>query len=152
MSSDPYKAGLVGTDLIAAKKDVEGSLVVVLRGSLEDRGLNLTDSVTRALLAGEIHELIVTDEPTARPGSRVDRIAYIGFVEITSGGVIAVGDRLVCAGVSIGTIAGYDTTHLPNHMNIVATASRRTDGTDSGLALGDEVLIGGIGHDNGLEA
>lgn len=146
MSSDPYRAGLVGTDFIAAKKDVEGELVVVFRGSLEGRGLELTDSVTRAVLQGEVHELIVTDEVRAGPGSTVDRVAYVGFVEIASGGVICVGDRLTCGGVAVGTIAGYDATHLPNHMNIVISCQERADGTELGLALGDRVLIGGIGH------
>jgi len=57
-------------------------------GTLDDRGLELIGLPSRAIGRGEIHELISTDETGAVPGSRVDRIAYLGFWEIERGGVL----------------------------------------------------------------
>lgn len=136
---DPYKAGFFSENPYAAKTAIDGRLVVILRGKLEKRELELIPMISRAVQKHEVHELIITDEMDAGPKSRVNKIAYIGFVEIVKGGVLVVGDTLSIQGKSIGKIAGFDETHLPNHLNIVIAAENRADGIELGLQLETEV-------------
>lgn len=138
---DPYQAGMFTGNPYAEKRDVLGRLVVVLRGKLEHRGLNLIAPISRAVQKNEIHELIITDEEGAGPGKKVDSIAYAGFVEIIAGGVLLAGDELICAGKVLGRIAGFDETHLPNHLNIVMKAEKRVDGVEMGLEIESEVIF-----------
>jgi len=132
---DPYKAGFFSQNPYAAKRAVTGKLAVILRGKLEQRGLELIPAISRAVQKHEIHELIVTDDAGAAPGKKVDKIAYLGFVEIGEGGVLVAGDELSCQGKVLGRIVGFDETHLPNHLNIVVHAVSRADGVESGLEL-----------------
>jgi hypothetical protein len=139
--ADPYKAALVNVSNYVQKREVLGNLVVVLKGKLEDRGLNLIAPVSRAVQKHEIHELIGTDELEAAPGSRVGKIAYLGFMEVVQGGMVITGDEVTCGNRLLGKIAGFDETHLPNHLNIVIHVGARQDGTELGLALESEVKI-----------
>lgn len=136
---DPYKAGFFSDNPYAAKTAVEGKLVVVLKGKLEKRELELIPMISRAVQKHEVHELIITDELAVGPGSKVNKIAYIGFVEIAKGGVLVVGDTLTVQSKLIGQIVGFDETHLPNHLNIVVASENRADGIESGLQLEAEV-------------
>lgn len=136
---DPYQAGLFSVNPYAAKREIHGRMAVILRGKLEKRGLNLIAPISRAVQKNEIHELILTDEAGARPGSGVDRIAYVGFVEIITGGVLVVGDELLYGGNVLGRVAGFDETHLPNHLNIVILSGKRLDGVELGLPLESEI-------------
>lgn len=137
---DPYKAGMFKFNPYAAKTPIKGNLVVVLEGKLEDRSLQLLTTISRALCKHEIHELILTDETEAGPGKQVNKIAYLGFFEVTDGGVMVAGDELSIGGKKIGVIAGFDETHMPNHLNIVVKADTRNSGVELGLQLGDEVI------------
>jgi len=116
--SDPYARGMFKENPYARKLDVTGKLVVLLRGKYPDRGLNLIKPISRGLNAGEVHELIVTNQD-ARPGDKVDPIAYEGFFAVEQPGVIVAGDELIIGGKYLGILAGYDETHMPNHLNIV---------------------------------
>lgn len=136
---DPYQAGLFSSNPYAAKKEIQGRLVVILKGKLEKRGLNLITPISRAVQKNEVHELILTDDREAGPGNRVERIAYMGFMEIISGGVLLAGDELSCEGKIIGRIAGFDETHLPNHLNIVIFSNPRLDGVELGFPLESEI-------------
>ncbi len=139
--SDPYARNMFGSfNPYYAKQPVIGRLVVVLDGVYENRGLELIKPPSRALRQTEIHELIVTDESTL-PGSKVNNIAYVGFFEIIQGGVIVVDDKVKIGGKDVGKIAGYDETHMPNHLNIVMTG-RKTPGKEFDLSVADEVIIG----------
>lgn len=135
MNKDPYAAGKFAANPYADKTDVAGSLVAVLRGKLADRGLELIKPISRCIRRDEIHELILTDED-ARPGGRVNSIAYLGFAEFASGGVIVAGDAVHLGGRPIGTLAGFDETHAPNHLNIVIRTDDLTDGVGQGARLG----------------
>jgi enamine deaminase RidA (YjgF/YER057c/UK114 family) len=137
--ADPYKEGLFSANPYHAKREIAGRLVVILTGKLENRGLSLIVPISRAVKKNEIHELIITDEAGAGPGNTVDRIAYMGFLEISAGGVLVAGDELIYKGVVLGRIAGYDETHLPNHLNIVVYSGRRADGRELGLELESEL-------------
>jgi hypothetical protein len=61
---------------------------------------------------------MITDEDVA-PGGGADRVRAIGFFEITASGLIVVGDEVWIEDRFLGTLVGYDLTHMPNHMNIV---------------------------------
>lgn len=137
---DPYKAGMFKANPYAAKTPIKGKLVVVLDGKLEGRSLQLMTPISRALCQHEIHELILTDEMEAGPGKTVNKIAYLGFFEVTQGGVMVAGDQLTIGGKSVGVIAGFDETHMPNHLNIIVKNSNRETGVEQGLQLGDEVI------------
>jgi len=136
---DPYAEGLVSSDFYAQKKPVDSRLVVVLRGEVAKRGLTLITTPTRAVRAGDIHELLISDEFGIKPGSVVNRISYVGFVEILTGGVIAVGDAVCAEGKVIGLLAGFDYTHMPNHMNIVLSANPMLSGEMLRLNLDDAI-------------
>jgi hypothetical protein len=132
---DPYKTGMFKKNPYHAKTDVEGSLVVVLDGNFENRGLSLITQPSRCVKQYDIHELIASDEEDIKPGSTVNKIAYLGFAEIASGGVIISGDEVFCGDERIGTVAGFDETHMPNHLNIVIKCEKRLSGAERGFKL-----------------
>lgn len=139
--SDPYARNMFGNfNPYFAKRQTTGSLAVVLDGMFDDRGLELISPSSRAVKTSEIHELILSDEETG-PGQRVNRIAYVGFVEINRGGVIVVGDSVHIGDTVVGTVAGFDETHMPNHLNIVLAGNRKT-GRELNLSVENIVTIG----------
>ncbi len=141
MSREIYRPGGLSFNPYVARRPVRGRVVAVMEGRLEDRGLELIAPPSRALRQGEIHELIATDETAARPGQRVDRISYLGFFEVTQGGVVLSGDPVRTSGRHLGQLAGFDLTHFPNHLNIVIFDPARSPGATS-LSLGAEIIIG----------
>ena len=141
MTVDPYKNQMFKSNPYAKKRDIAGKLCVILDGKLEGRGLELIKPISRAVLSGEIHELIVTDQGEAAPGAKVDRIAYIGFFEVTQGGVIVEGDQVFCEDKLLGEIAGFDETHCPNHWNIIIRHNSRESGLNQGLSLEETIWI-----------
>ncbi len=136
---DPYALGIVPPQPFAAKTPLRGQLVAVLRVSFERRGLELEPVGSRAFPDGSIAELAVTDEPDAQPGKTVQRAAYLGFVRFPTGGLVIVGDRCSIDGVTVGVVAGFDTSHEPNHLNIVVRADRLAHGAERGLVPGQAV-------------
>ncbi|MCL2006611.1 MAG: hypothetical protein FWG77_00855 [Treponema sp.] len=124
-----------------AKSDIRGSLVVVLRGTFEDRGLSLIKPISRAVKKHEIHELIISDEKDIGPGSTVNKIAYLGFLEVEEGGVIISGDTLLLNDKPVGIVAGFDETHMPNHQNIVIYCDERITGELLGCKVGDSIVF-----------
>ena len=116
---DPYQADMAAQVRFVDKRPVWASVVVVLEGTIENRGLELIHPASRCVRRGEIFELICTAEPSAKPGGRVDRATYLAFCEVEQAGVIRVGDTVKMAGQVLGRVAGFDETHAPNHQNIV---------------------------------
>lgn len=137
--ADPYARGMFTQNPYARKKDVQGDLVVLLRGKYSDRGLNLIKPISRALNVGEVHELIVTSQE-AKPGDVVNPIAYIGFFAVQQPGVIVTGDEVRVGDSLIGRLAGFDETHMPNHLNIVVNGEEK-DGEERGLDVGNNVVF-----------
>jgi len=132
---DPYSAGKFKSNPYAKKSDVYGPLVVILDGQMEDRGLQLIVPVSRCVRQNDVHELILTDEQGAKPGARVNRIAYLGFFTVERGGVIVQNDQVFLNDFMLGHLAGFDETHMPNHLNIVI----KTDKLFTGVGLGAEI-------------
>jgi len=137
-------AGLVNLKELwkdSRRRMAKGVVVAVLAGKLEDRGLELIRPVSRVVPRGEIHELILTDNEEASPGKKIGRIAYICFFEIIQAGILLVGDKISVGGRVIGEIAGFDETHMPNHLNIVVKGKKLHSGLDLHLQLGATLAI-----------
>lgn len=142
MPKDPYKNKLFKASPYASKTPVVGHLVCILDAELSERGLELSPFPSRAVLKNEIHELILTDETDAAPGATVNHIAYLGFFEVLEGGILLAGDKLQINGSTIGHLAGFDFTHLPNHMNlIIHTDQSIQTGKVLNLNCGDSVTF-----------
>lgn len=139
--SDPYERNMFKQfNPYFAKCTVVGRVVVVLDGNFDERGLQLIKPTSRVLKKNEIHEFILSDE-SLEPGGTVNRIAYLGFVEIIQGGVIVSGDPVIVGGKVVGKIGGFDETHMPNHLNIIL-AGDRISGRSMDLVLDMEFRIG----------
>ncbi len=140
---DPYRDHLIkGNPYDEAKKrPLKGKIVVVTRVKLDNRGLKLIPQLSRAVLRGDIHELITTAENQAGPGVEVNSIGLIGFAEFTQGGMVAVGDKLTIGNKMVGLIAGFDETHYPNHLNIIIKAAESVSGFDLNVDIEDELVI-----------
>ncbi len=143
---EPYARGIVPERPFAAVRPLVGELVAVLAVSFPDRNLELEPFGSRAFPDGAIAELCVTDQPDARPGQRVARAAYLGFVRFPIGGIIAVGARCFVDGEAIGEVVGFDGAHAPNHWNIVVRSAHFADGAARGLRLGATVTLSSSGR------
>ena len=120
----------------SAKQHIKGDLIYVLAMRKDERWMHLEDVPSRALRKGEIHELIVTPDKDLRPGSGVRDVAYIGFFEVKVSGIAETGDEVWAGEYCLGTLAGFDMTHFPNHLNIVVQSLQPRTGTELGLGLG----------------
>ncbi|KAA9373290.1 hypothetical protein F5972_35790 [Microbispora cellulosiformans] len=136
-------------DESGAKRSVQSELVKVLKHHRDDRGMVLEPFGSRCVRRGEIHELVTTDEAAAM-GDRVDRVGFLGFTEITSAGVLDVGDTVVVDGRPIGRLLGFDACHFPNHYNLLISTPRLLTGPGLGLSPGSVIVFsasaGGTAH------
>jgi hypothetical protein len=133
-----------GTNPYADNRPVSGELVTILHGVTDDRGLVLEAYRSRAVVAGQVHELMTTNRQGVGPGDTVDDVALIGFFEVSRSGVLLIGSRVTVGGHDLGTIAGFDDTHIPNHQNICLQVDDLHDGLDLGLSVGDLVRFAKI--------
>lgn len=138
---DPYVDGMLKKSIYADRFSVRGRLVGILDGELDNRNLHLISVPSRALRKGEIHELIHTDEESARPGCQVNSIHYVAFFEVIDPGIVLAGDQVFLNENFAGHLRGFDETHMPNHMNIVFFSEKCGTGVSMGLALGDEICF-----------
>src|SRR5262245_7933881 len=99
---------------IPNKRQVEGIVVKLLHTKRTDRWMTLTPYESRCVRVGELHELVTTDRSAAVPGDRIDRVGFLGFIEITRSGVIEVGDVVIHKGKVLGIVLGFDECHYPN--------------------------------------
>lgn len=117
----PYDFRRITPGVYGKRRQIEGEVVALLHVSFEERGLRLIETKSRAVRLNEIHELMITDED-AQPGGGGDRVRAIAFFEVKNPGLIVVGDKVSVGNKSLGVLAGYDETHMPNHMNILVKA------------------------------
>jgi hypothetical protein len=143
MCPDPYKDKKFDYGMPAkAKTPVIGKIVCVLHARSDSRGLELCPYPSRAVLKNEVHELILTDEMGAEPKKTVNNISYLAFFEILESGILWSTDRVEVNGKPIGNLAGYDFTHMPNHMNIIVkTSDPLYTGYEAGLKPGDIITF-----------
>jgi 1-deoxy-D-xylulose-5-phosphate synthase len=116
-----------------AKHIVSGHIVKVLKHRRDDRGMTLEEFGSRCVRTGEIHELLTTDHLDAPPGSTIDRVAFLGFVEVEGAGVIDRGDEVWAGDRLIGTVLGFDACHFPNHYNLIIATENPVTGPELGL-------------------
>ncbi|GAA2106276.1 DUF6917 domain-containing protein [Streptomyces synnematoformans] len=124
------------------KLAVSGRLVKILIHRREDRGMSVDEWASRCVRRGEVHELVTTDQHDTATGARVDRVGFLGFVELAGGGVIDRGDPVVIDGEQVGTVLGFDSCHFPNHYNILIAVDEPRTGRDLGLRPAMEVSFG----------
>ncbi|MDK2835389.1 MAG: hypothetical protein PWP21_166 [Thermosediminibacterales bacterium] len=137
---DPYKNKMFKKNPYFKKKPVKGEIIVVLDGYLDNRQLKLITPISRCVKKNEVHELIITEE-NVKPGDTVDKIAYLGFFECENSGVIVSGDKVLINNKYFGEIAGFDETHMPNHLNIVIKNKTRISGAESCIDIQNTILI-----------
>ncbi len=123
------------------KRHVEGELIYVFSLRANERWMELEDIPSRALARGEIHELILSENDGLQPGTRVRDVAYIGFVEVEISGIAEIGDEVWAGELRLGTLAGFDLTHYPNHLNIVLSTDAAKTGAELGLQLGTRIIF-----------
>ena len=97
------------------RRSVRGEIVTVIDVAFSSNGIELTESWSRAIPKGDIHEIMVWNPLEEKD----EDAAAIAFIEITQGGNIVNGDEVWIDGEEIGHLAGFDYNHMPNHMNIV---------------------------------
>jgi hypothetical protein len=117
---------------VPPKRSPEGTMVKWLSHTRSDRGMTLIEHETRCVSRGELHELVTTDQDALTAGARVDRVGFLGFVEIQAAGVIERGDRVEIDGQWVGTVVGFDACHYPNHYNIIIERPTLSTGRDFG--------------------
>jgi len=137
MSEAPYDPNLITPSVYGDRRPVVGEVVALLHVTFEERGLKLIQSKSRALVEDEIHELMITDEEAA-PGGVSDRVSAMAFFEVKEGGLIVVGDRVTLNDGFLGVVAGYDMTHMPNHMNVLLKVESLEP---LALSVGDKLLF-----------
>lgn len=106
------------------KRTIRSVIVKTLHHERDDRGMMLMPVESRCMRRGELHELVTTDQTGAVPGDRIDRVGFLGFVEIVEPGVIEIGDEVVANGKLIGRVVGFDECHFPNHYNLLVGCDR----------------------------
>ena len=143
-SRDPHVEGRVNRTHYSGKTELAARLFAVLDLITEDRGLKLIPHLSRAVKRGDVLELICTDEEDAGPGSEVNRAAYIGFAEVSEAGLLLCGDTVTIRQEELGKIAGFDETHLPNHLNVVLLSDRCGTGRERELPLDVPITFSGI--------
>ncbi|MFD7626604.1 Gfo/Idh/MocA family protein [Streptomyces sp. NPDC059851] len=137
---DAYAVGRAESGRRRSKLPTPTRMVRLLFHTSDDRGMTLSQWGTRCIPAGEIHELVTTTDRPRAAGDRIDAVGFLGFVEFQEGTVVAVGDEVRLAdGRLIGTVAGFDECHFPNHYNIVIESDRLWTATSAGLEPLDEV-------------
>ncbi len=118
-------------------------VVKVLVHRRDDRGMSLEPFASRCVRVGEVHELVTTSHHETAPGTRIDRVGFLGFAEIERAGVIDRDDEVWIGTELIGTVLGFDGCHFPNHYNILIHAAVPVSGEEIGLKPELEVRFRG---------
>lgn len=140
--SKPYKDAEIDLDAAFVKKlSVKGRIVAVLDLKIEKRTLQLIEPASRALKRNDICELVVTNNETVKPGSNVKNTKYLCFFEVVHGGIALHGDTIVIGDENKWELKGFNRTHMPNHLNIVASSEKWKTGKEMELYLNQEVKI-----------
>ncbi|MHA1977794.1 MAG: DUF6917 domain-containing protein [Candidatus Hodarchaeales archaeon] len=122
---EPYKSNLIPDHWqTAPRRTIKGKLVAISGLRLKQRDTWLIHPRTRVFSKYSIAELTVTDEKSVNPGSNINSVLYIGFLEIQKGGVVIAGDIVALDGREIGNVRGFSDIHVPNHINIMVEGNR----------------------------
>ena len=145
MKNDPYEAGIISQRPTFERRGVRAQVVAVLYAQRHNRGLVLVHPRTRCLRRYDVHEMLLTNDPKAKPGRGTDVCAAIAFFEVDEGGVVGEGESVFIRNRCIGTVVGFDETHAPNHINVIVRDDVLRSGVGLGISLGDAVVFSGAG-------
>ncbi|MFI6083907.1 DUF6917 domain-containing protein [Streptomyces sp. NPDC051217] len=135
----PAPAPIAPSPENGAKRTVTAEVVKVLLHRRADRGMRMEEFASRCVRRGELHELVTTDQLETEEGARIDRVGFLGFVEISVAGVLDRGDIVLVDGVPMGTLLGFDACHFPNHYNVLIHTAWTLTGPEAGLRPGSQV-------------
>ena len=122
--SEPYRdRQILNHWKIAPTKRVVGHLIAMTGLRLTNRDTWVIHPRTRACPKYSIIELTVTDETDMQPGIKISSVMYLGFIEISEGGLVVSGQSVTVRGELIGNVAGFSEIHYPNHLNVIVSAS-----------------------------
>ncbi|WP_156756054.1 Gfo/Idh/MocA family protein [Actinokineospora pegani] len=125
---------------MCVKDDAEARMVALMFHSRDDRGMVLSPWESRCVQAGQVHELVTTVDQPRGEGDRVDRVGFLGFAEFTAATVVQRGDEVwTGSGRRVGTVAGFDECHFPNHYNILVAADSLLTAAELDLRVGHTV-------------
>lgn len=124
-----------------AKREVTASLVKVLTHRRTERGMRLEPFASRCVRVGEVHELVATEHTGTAEGTRIDRVGFLGFAEITAAGVVDRGDQVWIGSRRVGVVLGFDACHTPNHYNVLIHAVPMPTGGELGLCPEEPVVF-----------
>jgi predicted dehydrogenase len=131
---------------MSSKGEASARVVKLLYHSRDDRGMRLSEWRTRAVRQGEIHELVTTTDRPTDPGDRICRVGFLGFVEFADATVIGRGDEVHVGDRRIGTVAGFDECHFPNHYNVLIDTDEVVSAGDIDLKVSDVVRFVEVGR------
>jgi hypothetical protein len=115
------------SNIYRERRPVIGEVVTVIDVTFGSSVIDLAESWSRAVIRNDVHEIMLWS-----PLEEGDDAAAVAFIEITQGGNIVNGDEVRLDGEAIGSLAGFDYNHMPNHMNIVV----ETNSLEIPLTLG----------------
>ncbi|NEQ81032.1 MAG: hypothetical protein F6K26_12500 [Moorea sp. SIO2I5] len=115
---------------------IETQFVAVLGHHRVNRQMVPAPQHTRCIRSGEIHELVYVAEADENLIDFNDAW-YLGFIEFKNGGVLATGMTVRLGSQLIGKVVGFDTTHLPNHYNLLIASKTPKTGQDLGIKVYD---------------
>lgn len=118
---------------------MDSQFVAILGHSHKNRGMILSEYNTRCILKDEVHELVLLKEESDE--INFDNAWYLGFIAFKQSGVLAKGMSLTIGGEIIGTLVGFDTTHEPNHYNLLVSTTTPMTGPEMGIQIGDTCLV-----------
>ena len=119
---------------------IESRFVAVMHTAQADRGMVASEFHTRCVQRSEVHELICMRQDESGLVDLNDAW-YLGFIEFSSGCVLAKGMRFEYNGKKLGTLVAFDMTHTPNHLNILLATPRPRTGREQGIQAGDFCCI-----------
>lgn len=134
----------IPAETYVAKRPIEAEVTYVASLRIQGRNLELASYEGRTVNTHEIHEVIFVDQADIGPGSTVRDAAYLGFIEILAGNKIQTGDDLYIDDDYAGTVAGFDLTHYPNHINIVVRVVEMKSAAEMGVRVGARARFTGI--------
>ncbi len=130
----------------SSKSALQAKWVGVMDRARADRNLILSPYTTRCIRTGEIHEFLSCCNVDPSSNFPIQEVGYLGFAEFTVGGVMAVGDVLSTQNHKLGTIVGFEETHMPNHQNTLLATDTIVTGSSLCLRAGEKFIIEQIGH------
>lgn len=138
---DPYLD--TKTESIIHKPPIASTLCSVHGTRRSNRGMKPIIQKTRCVEQGSIHEIIIVEEGVLREKGIVQDTAYIGFTQFLTGGLLECGDLVYLNNMPLGELAGFDDTHMPNHLNILIQRDSLVTGIDLKCSFSDLIIFYG---------